>query len=434
MRADEDGRVPVEAFWGIAGLGLRLDVDDSAGGPVGADEVALLPLGVDDVGIAGLHRRLVAIGEEGDEPVGVGDAVDAVGPDRAALGVVVLGASVDVVEGLGVVESEFVELSDRQVCDVAPAPGEIEALVETAVGAHEQPVGVIGTENEGVVVRVLGLLLEPPEVLAAVIGDLDPEVHEIDPVKGVRARHQLLVVVRARGAGHGVGALLPGRAAVGRTPDAAGGVVELDGGVEHIRLLRRDGQTDLAHVAFRQTRGKLHPGLTAIDTLVDPALGSAVDQGGHRALMLPGCGVEHIRVSRIHDDIGDSGPLARRQDVGPRNATVSRFEKSTFTTGGPEGTLGGDKKDFGVLRVDDDLGEVLRISEPHQLPAAAAVGTPVDSVAEADMAAADILTGAEPNDLRVGRVDGDATGGVDVLAVEDRLPGRPGVDGLPHSA
>ena len=42
-----------------------------------ADQVALLPLGVDDVGVAGLDRRLVAVGAQGHEPVGVADAVDA---------------------------------------------------------------------------------------------------------------------------------------------------------------------------------------------------------------------------------------------------------------------------------------------------------------------------------------------------------------------
>ena len=75
VRAHEDGRVPVEALDGVARLGLGLDVDALARRAVHAHEVPLLPLGVQDVGVAGLGGRLVAVGEEGDEPVGVPDSV-----------------------------------------------------------------------------------------------------------------------------------------------------------------------------------------------------------------------------------------------------------------------------------------------------------------------------------------------------------------------
>jgi hypothetical protein len=97
--ADQDRRVPVPTLRRVARLGLRLDVDVLAGGAVVADKVALLPLTVGDVGVAGLGGGLVAVGTERDVPVVVADAVDGVGARRAALCRVVLGAAVDVVEG-----------------------------------------------------------------------------------------------------------------------------------------------------------------------------------------------------------------------------------------------------------------------------------------------------------------------------------------------
>ena len=81
--------------------------------------------------------------------------------------------------------------------------------------------------------------------------------------------------------------------------------------------------------------------------------------------------------------------------------------------------------------MDDDLGEVLRGFEAHFGPTAAAIFAAVDAVAKADMPTADVLTGAEPDDLGVGGVEGDAAGGVDALTIEDRLPGRARVDRLP---
>ena len=139
-----------------------------------------------------------------------------VGARRAALGGVVLGAAVDVVERLGVVDRHLVELRHRQVGDEAPGLRQVEALVDAAVGPDQQVVGIVGAERQRVVVGVLVLLAScARKVLPPSSETCMPHVGEVDAVEGVRAGVQLLVVVRAGGAGHGVGQLLPGRAAIG---------------------------------------------------------------------------------------------------------------------------------------------------------------------------------------------------------------------------
>jgi hypothetical protein len=86
-----------------------------------------------------------AVAALGDEPVGVGDAVDAARARRAAQREVVLGAAVDVVERRRLVGGDVVELRDRQVVEEAPVGAAVVALVNAAVAADPVEVGVSGS-------------------------------------------------------------------------------------------------------------------------------------------------------------------------------------------------------------------------------------------------------------------------------------------------
>ena len=154
----EERRVPVPAQGRVARPGLRLDVDLLARLPVEPHEGAVLRLGVDDVGVARLDRGEEAVAPLRDEPVLVPDAVDVVGPRRPAEGGVVLRAAVDVVEGLRVVDRDPVELRHREVRLELPRRAAVPRLVDAAVVAVQEVVGVLRVDPEGVVVDVLGLL------------------------------------------------------------------------------------------------------------------------------------------------------------------------------------------------------------------------------------------------------------------------------------
>jgi hypothetical protein len=281
---------------------------------------------------------------------------------------------------------------------------------------------------------VFGSFIHGAEVLAAVVGDLHANIDDVDAVEGVRACFQLLIVVRARSAGDGIRAFLPACTTVGRTPGAAFAVVELDHRIDHIGILGRDRETDFAEVAFGQSTAELGPGFAAIGGLVDSRLGTTVDDRSHGPVVLPGRGVENFRITGVHDHVGDAGPLAVGKDVFPGLAAVGRLEKPALATGRPQRALRCRVYRIRVGRIDDDLRDVLRFPEAHVLPAAAAVEAAVNTVSKADVAAADVLAGAHPDDLRVGRIENYTTDGVRLFSIKDRLPRRSRIDCLPDTA
>ena len=63
----------------FAGRGLGLNVHDLTRGAIDPRQISLLPLGIHDVRVARFNRRLMAIGEQRDEPVRVANAVEIVG-------------------------------------------------------------------------------------------------------------------------------------------------------------------------------------------------------------------------------------------------------------------------------------------------------------------------------------------------------------------
>src|SRR5207237_68863 len=80
------------------------------------------------------------------------------------------------------------------------------------------------------------------------------------------------------------------------------------------------------------------------------------------------------------------------------------------------------------------LGDVLGVLEAHVRPGLAAVGAPVDAVAEPDTPLGLVLAGAKPDDVRVLRVEGDAPDRVRPVVIEDGAPGGAAVGRLPQPA
>src|SRR5262249_62369334 len=78
--------------------------------------------------------------------------------------------------------------------------------------------------------------------------------------------------------------------------------------------------------------------------------------------------------------------------------------------------------------------DVLRVLQADVAPGLATVVGAVDAVAVGDAALAVVLAGADPDDERVLRVEGDGADGVGALVVEDGGPGGAGVGDLPDAA
>ena len=434
VRADDDGRVPVEAERGIGRAGLRADVDRLVALAVVAEEVAFLPLEVDRVRVGGVDRDRVAVGAVGDRPVEVRDAVPVERARRPHLAAVVLRAAVHVVERQRIVEGQLVELRDGQVLEEAPRLAAVVRFVHAAVAAVEDVVSVARHERHRVVVAVLVLLGHAHERLAAVVRHHQARVHLVDAVERVRVGEDLLVVVRAGAAADERTALLETLALVRRAVEPALVGRGLDRRVDDTRVDRGDGEADLPDVALRQADLELSPRLARVLALVDGRFGAAAHERSHGAPALIRGGIQDVRVRRVHLGRRHARVLRDLERDHPRLPAVSGLVEAALAARRPQRPLRGGIHDERVARIDQDAGDVLRVLEPHVRPRLAAVQALVDAVAVAHVAPAHVFAGAHPHGLGIGRVQRDAPNRVRALRIEDRRPCRAGVLRLPHAS
>ena len=195
--ADDERRVPIPDFSSLAGGGAGFDVHLFAAGAIVTHQPAVLPFAVDDIGIDRIDAGLEAIAADGDEPVFAGDACGADGAGGPALGVVVLGAAIDVIERRGGVQAHLVELGDGQVLLVVPGSTAIASFVDPAVAPHEQVVSVVGVDPQRMVIDVLAADGNPPEARPAILGDLQKGVERVDAIDIMRIADQFVVVLGA---------------------------------------------------------------------------------------------------------------------------------------------------------------------------------------------------------------------------------------------
>jgi hypothetical protein len=151
--------------------------------------------------------------------------------------------------------------------------------------------------------------------------------------------------------------------------------------------------------------------------------------------ILPGAGVDHVRIARVEVDLVDPGPVVlpfEHQVPGP--AAVGALVQPAVTASGPHRPLGRHPDHAAASRVDGDPADVARGLEPHVLPGPPAIERLVDAIPEANAPLAVVFAGAHPDHQRVLRVDGQGAHRIRGLVIEDRGPGDAGVLGLPDPA
>ena len=189
-----------------------------AGAQVQTGDAAVLRRRVDDVGILGIVARLEAVATGHDVPVARAHAEPAHVARRTAEGEVVLRPAADVVERLGVVDREAVELRDGQVREETPRRALVVRFVEPAVVAEQDVVAVRRIELDRVMVHVHAGALDRRRLpgLPTVGAPLDVDVHRPDPVGAIRVHENLVVVLRAAAAIAIVGRHVAATAGLGR--------------------------------------------------------------------------------------------------------------------------------------------------------------------------------------------------------------------------
>ncbi len=86
-----------------------------------------------------------------------------------------------------------------------------------------------------------------------------------------------------------------------------------------------------------------------------------------------------------------------------------------------------------ILRVDRQLGDLLAVGQAAVRPGESAVAGAVDAVADRQVRPAQPLAARHVDDGGVGGRDRDRADRLRLLLIEDRLPGAPGVAGLPDA-
>ncbi len=149
--------------------------------------------------------------------------------------------------------------------------------------------------------------------------------------------------------------------------------------------------------------------------------------------------VVHGRVERIRgrSDEGElDGPdlVADVKDLLPVLPAVGRLEDAALGVRREQVPHHGDVDDIGVLGMDEDPGDMVRVAEAHVRPGLAGVDGLPDAVAGARAAGAIGLARSDPDDLGIGRGHGDVADRKLRLGVEDGLEGRAVVHRLPYAA
>lgn len=292
-------------------------------------------------------------------------------------------------------------------------------------------IGVGGIKLQGVIVN-----MNSPgnrrDRFAAVVRDMDAAVNDINALElmGVAVHFPVILGVH-----HAVIVLpRPGDAAVGGFEEAALAAGSGDVGIDEVGVLRGDGQGDAPQIHGGNAVGYFAPGGPGIFGLEQARLGTAADEKADVAAALVGGGEKDIGIARVHDDFGDAGVFADGEDGFPGLAAVGGFVEAAVAAGRPKGTLGGDIDDLGIARVNKNSLDVLGVFQAGAGPGLAGIGALVDAVAEADAAQGLVFAGAEPDDVGVLGINGDAAQGVGAALIKDRLEGKAVVLGFPKAA
>ncbi len=274
MGADDERRIPVPAVRLTRGR-LGFDVDALAAFLVVPDQAAVLRLRVDDIRVFGIDSGLEAIPTPSDIPVIVYDALGARSSRRPSHAVVVLCSSVDIVERLGVVHGDTVELGHRKVGLELPATSFVVRFIDSAITADEKMLGVIGVDPQGMIVDMLTSVTQCAPRFPSVFCDPASNIHRIDLIHVLGIGKNAVVVLWT--AADIVAHLLPGYSTISRPEKSAAVAGRFDDGIDDIGIGRGDGQSHPPHVSFRQTRSQFGPRFPCIYGFVNGALGSTVN-------------------------------------------------------------------------------------------------------------------------------------------------------------
>ena len=158
----------------------------------------MLRLGIDDIGIFGIHLRLKSITTMRHKPIRVLYTMIGRRPRWATEAKVVLRATVDVIEGSIIVDGDFIKLCDGQISLEVPRLGRIPRLIDTAITTHQPVIRLVRVDPDTMVIDMLGIFSHFRKCLSSIHTLAHPRVHAKDDIGIRRIGDDLLIVITTR--------------------------------------------------------------------------------------------------------------------------------------------------------------------------------------------------------------------------------------------
>ena len=433
VRRDEERRRPLEAVLPFRGcmtvraVRPRVDQPEAVGLVIHPAQEARVVTAVGDVGIVGACLDVARLARHVVPLAAIDPNRPAARPAHAR--VVLLRAAHAVREVIR--RLDVVELSGRDVL-IGPRLATVERDVRATVVRFDQPLGIVGSDPEVVVVTVrVDHVLERDATVRRLV---EVGVHRPHAIRVLGVGEDLHVVpgslaelvIRAH--------VLPRRAAVVRAVHAAR--VGLDERPHPGRLRGRHGDPDVAPQTRRKPGilGQLGPVLAAVRGLEHPAPRAAGHERPGPAHRLPQPGVEHVGARGVEDQVRRAGRVVPEEDLVPRLPAIGGLVDAALGIGPKGVSLCRDVHDVRVGGMDPHARDLLGLGQAEERPGLAAIGGLPHAVPVGDVAADRELARADVHDVRIRLGDADGADSAAEILVGHRQPRVAAVDALEDAA
>ena len=341
--------------------------------------------------------------------------------------------------GERVVGIHVIHLRGGLVVPGAPGLAAVHADDRALVARHRDDVRVIRVDPGALIVVAAGRAAQRHPALSAVLRPVADGARDDDRVRVLRIDRrdrQIAAADAARRPRVGSDAH-PVLAGVVGSVDADGARVG-DGCVNPIRIARRDRDVRLNNsitVTARQTIGERPPVVAAVGRLEDAAIGAGPRAVFPRSLPLfPEARVNNLGIARIELQIRRSGVLVLRQDLLERAAAVGGSIHAALVVRPVRVSEHRYEQPIRVVRIDDDVRDLLTIAQAEVRPGLAGVDRFVDAVTYRQVRPREPFAAADVDDVWIGRRDGNRADRAGRLIVEGRQPCAAEIGGLPDAA
>src|SRR5580692_6582250 len=340
--------------------------------------------------------------------------------------------------GKWIVGNDVIELRGGLVVPGAPGFAAVDGGGGALVCGEQNNSRIFGIDPDGVIVVAAGSAFDGGKIHAAIAGAIGGSVADINDVRIFgRDAHPGEIGAASPDALFMIDALPAFSGVVGAIEAAYFGR-GVNQRIDAIWIAGRNAKSNPTQAlrVCRQTFVERIPGFAAVGGLEQtPAVAFERAAGGPgRAAGRPHVRIENLRIFGIEGEVGGTGVIIFVENFLPGSPAVAGAEDAALGVWPVRMAEDGNENAIGILRVDDDVGDLLAVAQAQVLPGFSAVAGFVDAVAGGKIGTAETFAAAHINNVSIARRDGKRADGAGGLTVEDGEPGATGIGGFPDAA